>query len=810
MPIAISLIFGIACFDIVPNQPVLWLTIAAVAIFTAYLERQSAVVSAAGIALATVLLGVTLAQSVYFRHSHNDIGSFASDQPALAQVRVVIDHAPTLVYPQSPTGRPLPPKQVIVSRAVSIHGHDGWLPADGTLLVTLSHPNPWIHLGQHVEAAGEFGHLVAASNPGQLDWVKIYRQRGILASLQVGRAENIEILSDDGVGMVGWLQQEARHLISAGFTVRRMADYALLRALVLGDSNPDSREVQEAFAQVGLAYQLSVSGMHIVVLVACAYFLCRLNMLSPRWTIAISIAVVLLYGTVALPSTSARRAVFICVAFLAAPLFTRQGDKLQLLSLAAIGLLVLDPMDLQTAGFQLGFVTVAGLALFAPRFLRWTSDALRRRQNESRWKRWRRQSAIAIRAWVTISIIAWIVSLPLVTAYFGQISPWAVFAGLFMFPLVLASLLGGWAKIILTLLWPSIGSIAARGVEIPVFAMRLLAVRFTHLPGASIAITPPTTWMIVAYYGAMVALLIPWKRAWQTQFCRGAAGVGFVAFLFFICTNASALPVASTVDLTVTLLDIGAGQTAVVTAPGESGITLIDCGSDSIGDVARSVLLPYLHTIDRRSVGRVFLSHSDYDHISALSSITSMLTGPVYTSSYFANFALRDPPAESLLRKLDANRQSPTILRQFDHVPVGPNASIEVLWPPDDTNYNVNDTGLVLRLNFGGKSILFPADIQATAMRKLLDSGASLRADVLVAAHHGSSEVTTPAFIRAVNPQFIVASNSAPLTGKQRLFDELVGEGPPLYRTSRFGAITIHLSDKSTVTVTTYKSPSPH
>ena len=127
-----------------------------------------------------------------------------------------------------------------------------------------------------------------------------------------------------------------------------------------------------------------------------------------------------------------------------------------------------------------------------------------------------------------------------------------------------------------------------------------------------------------------------------------------------------------------------------------------------------------------------------------------------------------------------------------------------VLWPPPGEELNSNNAGLVMRLTYGGRSILFPADIQDVGFAGVLRQPQLLRSDVLVAAHHGSSEMLTPKFLAAVSPRCIISSNAARLTNKQRIFDEMVGK-IPLYRTSQYGAITITIDANGEVTVDTFR-----
>jgi competence protein ComEC len=71
-----------------------------------------------------------------------------------------------------------------------------------------------------------------------------------------------------------------------------------------------------------------------------------------------------------------------------------------------------------------------------------------------------------------------------------------------------------------------------------------------------------------------------------------------------------------------------------------------------------------------------------------------------------------------------------------------------------------NDRSLVFRLQSGGHSFLFPADIGLASEHLLVRSGVNLRADVLLAPHHGSLSSTGQTFLEQVNPKLIVVSAS--------------------------------------------------
>jgi competence protein ComEC len=153
-----------------------------------------------------------------------------------------------------------------------------------------------------------------------------------------------------------------------------------------------------------------------------------------------------------------------------------------------------------------------------------------------------------------------------------------------------------------------------------------------------------------------------------------------------------------------------------------------------------------------------------------------------------------------LLRALDQLDRPPRSIAPGDVIPLGRDTRIEVLWPPPTLVSAANDASLVVRLTHAGKSILFTGDIQSGALRQLLRDPERLRADVLIAPHHGSSEDETPAFVRAVNPSIVLSSNDRTLTMKQRNFERMTGAAR-LYRTNTAGALTVRIDREGKLSV---------
>jgi competence protein ComEC len=256
-------------------------------------------------------------------------------------------------------------------------------------------------------------------------------------------------------------------------------------------------------------------------------------------------------------------------------------------------------------------------------------------------------------------------------------------------------------------------------------------------------------------------------------------------------------------EIRITLISVGAGQCAVVRTSDHHAV-LIDVGSDTVSDLRRRLLTPYLRAVGCSSVDEVILSHGDYDHIGGAAEVFQDYgQPPFFVSPQFARQAKGNVPAEELLETLfDADRP-PKIIHQGDHLDLPGGATLDVLWPPVNCDMNSNNCGLVLKLEYAGRTVIFPADIQEPAERELLKNPKSLKCDVLIAPHHGSAETTTAGFLRAADPQMILASNAAKLSLKQRVFDALAMRRP-LYRTSRYGAITITIDAAGRISIDTF------
>jgi competence protein ComEC len=808
-PLVVLLIVGIAFGDVLAPRPGIWLGIAAAFVLLAIVMRQIA-----PIAVAIVFLGLAAAQIQRFQFPSDSITNYATDSQRFAQIDAYIDQPPRLVAEPPSELRIVPPKQTVIALAEAVRTRGGWQAATGKIAVTLEQPNISLAAGQTVRLTGMLQKPRGPMNPGEFDYAEWCRRQRIVATLRIGHADGVQVLRESSPHPILWLRQKTRDLLAMGFDLRESYNQALLRAFVLGDSDPQLRDLDDKFVRTGMIHYLVVSGLHVAIVGAIALLICRIMRRSPRTSAIVALGAVLFYAIVADPTWPGWRSIILCGAATAGLVFRRAVDALQNFALAVAAVLLIHPSDLSEGGFQVSCAAVFGFLVFAAaaekRFWSWWQGPDPPPFNVSYSPA--RMVLRVIGRWAVVILIggciAWAMCLPLIAYHFNQLNFWSVPAGIVVLPLTIVAMVAGIAKIILTLLWPSGAHAWALMAAGPVALMRHGIELLDRLPGASLMIAPPPIWLIVAYYGLILLFFIPIRGVVLRWTARAGATLACVIFFLLpdFAGGASPWAHAAPQAIHITLLSVGAGQTVIITTSA-GHVVFIDDGSSTISDVGRSLIEPYFRCENLNHVDKVFLSHGDFDHISGTEEIFAEYAHPaIYTSAQFARFAESSMPAESLLRMLQKSSSAPVIIARGGHIDIGGGATIDVLWPPADCEMNSNNCGLVLKLNFAGESVLFPADIQQPAERALLVHPQLLHADVLIAPHHGSAETTTAAFLHAVHPRYILASNSEKLTRKQRVFD-ILAQHYPFYRTSKYGAIDVTIGASGQIVIDTFITP---
>jgi competence protein ComEC len=253
--------------------------------------------------------------------------------------------------------------------------------------------------------------------------------------------------------------------------------------------------------------------------------------------------------------------------------------------------------------------------------------------------------------------------------------------------------------------------------------------------------------------------------------------------------------------MTVTFLDVGEGDAAVVRAPGGE-TALIDAGSEQSG---KRAVLPYLRRLGVSAIDVIVVTHPHEDHAGGMPAVLEALDTGMLVGCGEAH----DSPGYRRLLQIARKRGVPYHkARRGDEMKLG-EVTMEVLGPPPyGSGAELNDRSVVLRIRYGKSAVLMCADAGPEAQEEMIGHCPELLCDVMKTPHHGAEDSLSAGFLEAVRPKAVVISVGSNDFGhpSAKTLDRLERAGARVYRTDRCGAVTIESSGDG-LRVTTCRSP---
>jgi competence protein ComEC len=604
-------------------------------------------------------------------------------------------------------------------------------------------------------------------NPDVFDAEAWWLTEGIRANGYV--RQNPAVLLDDFVistrDLVGRARHFLRERIQQALPDARFS--GVIIALVIGDQRSIESADWDVFNRTGIGHLISISGLHITMIAALfsglVFFFWRhsfyMGTQLPLWLPARKAAAIAgllsAVGYVALAGfgiPAQRTLLMLAVAALAVWCNALLSAS-QLLACALLVVLMFDPWAVLWPGFWLSFGAIACL-LFA---------SSGRMNGDSGWR-----AALRSATHTQMAVTAGL--LPLTLLLFAQVSLISPLANAVAIP-VISAVVTPLALFGVVLPAP----LCAWVLQLAHATLALLSQGLEWLAALPLAVwQAPKPGLLETLLAMAGTLWLLTPRGWPLRWA------GLLAWLPLMM----ALPSAPNRGFRVTAFDIGQGNALLIETP--SFRLLYDTGPaySAAADGGSRVILPYLRARGIDRLDAMVISHSDMDHSGGARSLMNALEIGWVASSLPLGHALRDTRHVDCVAGQRWARDG--VQFEFLHPLV---SDREVSKP--------NARSCTLKISFGEHAVLLTGDIEAPQERALLQRAAEqLRADVLLAPHHGSGTSSTPQFLDAVAPKmavFQVGYRNRYRHPKPSVLERYHERGIAVLRSDRSGAVSVHI-----------------
>jgi len=814
---AVGLIVGILLENKLDLSVVFWLTLlgfcaAATVTFYAVQKQNFPSYLFAYTALACFICLGAIRLMNYHQPQARDIRCFVADEPELATIRGMIITEPRVNdYKDWEFARFkfTDPGSSFYLKVKEVETTDGWASVTGTVRVQVSEPVLDLKPGDYIQAYCWLDRFKQVANPGQFDTAEYLARKNVFIAVSIKSRNGIELLESPPDSLFtkikAKLRQAATNALINDLSLEAQSR-GLLQALLLGYRGNIDSATYRAFGKTGLLHFISLSGMHLGILIGIVWWLCKTAGLLNRSRSAVCIFGIMLFLLVVPPRPPTLRAAVIGLVFCFSFFFRRKPNSLNSLSLAAIILLLIRPTSMYEAGWQLSFASVLGILIFTERIYFFLYEKL----TEHSWNIDSQKAKMTFRILsrvgvyllnlLAVGIAAWLGGAGILLYHFYTINPltsiWTVLA----FPLVAVILTIGFLKIILSFLLPTAAAILAVVVNfLSVFLIWLVKL-FAHLDISQILIGRVSLALIVFYYVVILFAAFVYFR--RPLIKKTILIVSVSAIMLFL--GALKWQRTNRDYLKMTILNVGHGQAIFAQMPGKSNL-LFDAGSLHTNDIGRRVIVPFLTYSGINKIDSIIISHNDIDHINGIPEISEACQ----VSSFLANnafFSKADRWSTAKFLNDYLLEKSVKILPIEQNLNLSGPAKIKNLWPTEqiagDENLDDNDRSLVSLIEFAGRKILLCSDIGEFSQSQLLQMFPTLKADVVVVPHHGSTRTLNADFLENLGANILIYSCSRSQYEKIKTINK--ANNAELFYSPKDGTINIHISKDGTMKTTTF------
>lgn len=365
-----------------------------------------------------------------------------------------------------------------------------------------------LRVGSGLRAYSRFEVLRSAGGRGRFDYVRWAQVHGYQAQTFIYHSHwepavvslrTLSVVQRARLKLLGFRRNVLERFHALGLDDQQ---HAVVAAMALGDKSGLSQATKDSYAVSGASHVLALSGLHLGIVYGLLTWVFGMRR---RWlwvgqglTLTAVWSYVMLVG---FPTSVVRSATMLTVCSVCL-LLRRRNVSINTLSLAALLMLIANPMSLWDVGFQLSFLAVLGILVYQRAF----------------YRLWRPSWRLLRWAWglMTLSLAAQLTTAPLVAYYFGRFSCYFLLTNFLVIPGA-SVILYATIALVLTLPFTSVAQGVAWLLAKMVSVLNQALFAMATWPGASVEGIRVTQWQVVALYAILLSLTVVVSYAWRLR-----------------------------------------------------------------------------------------------------------------------------------------------------------------------------------------------------------------------------------------------------------------------------------------------------
>ncbi|UCD62783.1 MAG: ComEC/Rec2 family competence protein [Candidatus Zixiibacteriota bacterium] len=381
---------------------------------------------------------------------------------------------------------------IIANRAQRVHG---------AILLRLADTTTRLQRGDGVDFFGRIYPVKGRGFSSTFDYQRCLSLKGVFGIVYLPTLLDVRVDRANRYAVIPVVDGLRRAMRTAMYDDLSPAGAALAAGFLIGETRDIPTNVYRHFRDSGTLHLLAVSGSNVALVILFLAFILRPLALSPGKRALVLMTAVALFAMLSYGEPSVMRASLMAGLVILAGQVQRRYDLNNIIAVAAVIILLVDPAQLFDVGFQLSFVIAWGLIFVLPRLA-----ALFRPVQNRRWYRW-------LVFPLLVSLVAQLCSAGLIAYHFGRIPLISPVANLIIVPLVSAAVVGILVMLAAHLVLPLLGSLVGSWLDLLLDLILVLidTLGGEHVPVARMANL--SAWIpLIAYFFLFAAVVAVNRR----------------------------------------------------------------------------------------------------------------------------------------------------------------------------------------------------------------------------------------------------------------------------------------------------------